>query len=115
MNQNIYSSSIKLGIPNLVAYHHKEHKQLYIWCKYGKKYHLHGEALDGLRSSHCGVCKQKYGKGYSSYNLVYVGEMPEILKKDLNQKKPKGPIHFGYPEEFIIEEKNYYEEDIEKN
>lgn len=101
---NSYSSSIRLDCPNLPAYSHKEKDQLYVWCKYGKKYHIHGIGSDGLRTSHCGSCKQnnKEKAGYSSYNLVYVGEMPEELKKDLKLKCPKGPLSFGYPEEFIV-------------
>ena len=97
-----YQSKIIATMPNLAAYKHSTNSQLYVWCVYGKKYHLHGVETDGMRSAHCGVCKQNTGKGHTSYNLVYVGEMPDILKKDLSLKRQKGPLAHGYPVEFQV-------------
>jgi hypothetical protein len=99
-----YSSSFRLGVPNLPAYAHAKDAVLYVWCKHGQTYHGHGIGSDGLRSSHCRVCKQASGEGYDSYHLVYVGEMPDALLKDVKLKRPKGPAAFGYPEEFVLQE-----------
>lgn len=88
------SSNFVEGVPNLVAWNHSENVQAYVWCKHENKYHLHGHDCGGLRASHCAS-----NNGYSSYNLVLMGEMPPVLKKDLTRKVPKGPAAYGYAEE----------------
>lgn len=89
------------GYPNLLAWNHTENQQVYVWCKHDKKYHLHGYGCGGHRGAHCMNSPDNPKKYANGYNLILIGEMPDILKKDQKLKRPKGPAAYGYAEEIL--------------
>lgn len=79
-----------MKIPVLAA-HESESGNLYVWCWYCGKWHIHGPG-EGHRVAHCGDRKSPYAE--TGYVLKIVGPLPADLARALSKRLKRSDYYF---------------------